>query len=117
MPNKPNNESNDRPISTLRAGLTGAAIGIAEVVGAFAFVAAMGAPRTGSGYAGAAVGSALGLLFLFGLAGAAVGGLFAGAVFLKSRRGPVFRYGATAAVPLLLGLLGWAWIAYEARRM
>ncbi len=107
----------NKPMSTLRAGLTGAAIGIAEVVGAFGLASAMDALRTGSGYAGAAAGSALGLLFLFGLAGAAVSGLFAGAGFLRSRRGPLLRYGATAAVPLTLGLLAWAWIAYEAHRM
>ncbi|MTV55451.1 hypothetical protein [Pseudoduganella buxea] len=104
-------------MSTLRAGLTGAAIGIAEVVGALGLASAMDALRTGSGYAGAAAGSAIGLLFLFGLAGAGVSGLFAGAVFLRSRRRPLLRYGATAAVPLLLGLLAWAWIAYGARGM
>lgn len=107
----------NKPMSTLRAGLTGAAIGIAEVVGAFGLASAMDALRTGSGHAGAAAGGALGLLLLFGLAGAAVGGMLAGAVFLKSARSPLWRYGATAAVPLTLGLLGWAWIAYEAGRM
>jgi len=83
-----------------RAALTGFAIAVAEAISSTVVALSLDSfGRVPSGYAGAALGQAMGMLFMITLAMAACVGLIAGATLLRRKRGVLVEWS------LMLGCL------------
>lgn len=82
-----------------RAALTGFAIAVIEAIASMALALALDSSGSPSGYAGAALGQAMGMLFMLVLAMAAGVGLIVGAAILRRKRGVLVEWG------LMLGCL------------
>lgn len=70
-----------------RAALIGFAIAVIEAIASMALAVALDSSGNPSGYAGAALGQAMGMLFILVLAMAAGVGLIVGAALLRRKRG------------------------------